>query len=416
MPTQPEAMDALDAMQKPEGLWTKSFITLTLCNFFLFLSLQMLLSPFPTYVKERFHPDDFMVSLVTSMFALAAIVTRFITAALMRKVHRNVLLFFGLLVAAVATVLYPFPTTIGGVLFLRILFGIGFGMSSTLMPTIASQIIPSRRIGEGIGYFGLSTSLALSFGPMIGLTMLSSYGFSPLSYLGTAAIVIIVPLLIATRSIPPEQKKAEAPRTPGEEKSDFNPKLLFPALLNMLISITYGGLLSFLALFGKEVHLANVGLFFLFNVITILIIRPISGRVFDKKGHAAVLIPSAVFVIASLLLLSFTASLPMLILSALLYGLGFGAIQPTIQAWMLRVSVPEQHGVANSMYFNSLDFGIAIGAMLLGAIASDSSYALMYRASAGFMVLFLAIFTIVQIVGQVKKKAAMPQLQHIRPE
>ncbi|MET3290778.1 UNVERIFIED_CONTAM: MFS family permease [Brevibacillus sp. OAP136] len=415
MPTQPEHANDVDALQRPQRLWTKSFITMTLCNFLLFLCLQMLLSPFPTYVKDRFHPDDFIVSLVTSMFALAAIVTRFITAALMRKVHRNVLLFCGLLFAAIATAFYSYPTTIGGVLALRICFGIGFGMSSTLMPTIVSQIIPARRIGEGIGYFGLSMSLAMSFGPMIGLSMLANYGFAPLSYLGAVAAALIVPLLISTRSLPPEQKKPAASK-PGEKKPGFNTKLLFPALLNFLISVTYGGLLSFLALFGKEVHLANIGLFFLFNVITILIVRPISGRIFDKRGHGAVLIPSAVFVVASLLVLSFTTTLPMLILSALLYGLGFGAIQPTLQAWMLRVSAPEQHGVANSMYFNSLDFGVAIGAMALGIIASHSSYAMTYRTASGVMVLFLVIYTIAQVVGRGRRRAALPKLQEVTPE
>lgn len=164
-----------------------------------------------------------------------------------------------------------------------------------------------------------------------------------------------------------------------------------------MLAITYGGLLSFIALFGESVHLEQVGLFFLFNAVTIIIIRPISGRLFDKRGPASVLIPAAVCVVASLTVLSYTTSMPMLIVSALLYGLGFGAIQPTIQAWMLRTSTPTQYGMANSMFYNSTDLGVASGAIILGAISAATDYGIMYRYSAGFMVLFLIVYVGIQI-------------------
>ncbi|MDF2960755.1 MAG: transporter [Paenibacillus sp.] len=377
-----------------EKPWGKSFIALTIGYLLLFMCLQMLLSPFPTYAKDQFHAGDFTISLVTSVFALAAIATRFVTAALMRTLHRNVLLFVGVLIAAAATALYSFAGSMNQLLLLRILFGIGFGMSSTILPTLVSEIIPRSRLGEGIGYFGLSTSLAMSIGPLIGLSVLDSYGFLPLTVLGTAAAVLIIPLLLLTKSIPAEGSKPvkTSPAADHGKRVPFNRRILLPAVLNMLLAVTYGGLLGFLALYGKEIQLEHIGLFFLFNAFTVLVIRPISGRVFDSKGHGAVLIPAAFTIIASLLLLSFTHSLPLLLASALLYGLGFGSIQPTTQAWMLSEVNPEQHGTANSLYYNSTDFGVAVGSMLLGVIASMTSYSIMYQYAAGAMALFLILY------------------------
>ncbi|MBW4841567.1 MAG: MFS transporter, partial [Paenibacillaceae bacterium] len=114
-------------------------------------------------------------------------------------------------------------------------------------------------------------------------------------------------------------------------------------------------------------------------------------------------IPAAVCVIASMLILSYTTKLPLLIVSALLYGLGFGAIQPTIQAWMLRTCKPEQYGSANSMFYNSMDLGVAVGAVILGAIASGTNYAVMYRFSAGFMGLFLVFYLAVQMAKRTRR-------------
>ncbi|NOU97785.1 MFS transporter [Paenibacillus sp. LMG 31456] len=374
-------------------LWTKSFISLTICSFLLFLNLQMLLSSFPAYVKGTFLVGDLTVSLVTSVFAISAIATRFLTAALIRRMQRKVILFIGLAVAAIITAIYGWADSIGSLLAMRVAYGIGFGMSSTIIPTLVSPIIPSKRMGEGIGYFGLSTSLAMSIGPMIGLNMMNHYGFGTLALTGAATVLLIFPILLLSRSLPQEPVIQRDTSAVSGSRS-FNPLLLFPALLNVLLSVTYSGLLSFIALFGEVVHLEQVGLFFLFNVITIIIIRPISGKIFDKKGHAAVLIPAAICVLASMTLLSYTTTMPMLIVSALLYGLGFGSIQPTIQAWMLRSTPLAQHGTANSMYYNSTDLGVAAGALILGAISSVSGYAAMYRYSAGFMIVFLAAYVI----------------------
>lgn len=391
-----------------DKLWTKAFITITISYLLLFLSLQVLLTPFPAYAKAQFHPGSFTLSLVTSLFAFAAIITRFATAPLLRRINRNTLLFLGIGLAGLTTILYPYASNMSQLLIMRAIFGIGFGLSSTILPTVVSQIIPKNRMGEGIGYFGLSTSIAMSLGPMTGLAVLQAYGFTKLSMLGTAFAVAIIPLLLVTRSIPAEGGSPAAPIvSSGTEASPSKGRIgrmLFPAFLNMLMSVSYGGLLGFLALFGQEKHLDHIGLFFLFIAGTILVIRPISGKVFDRRGPAPVLIPGALITIASMLILSYADSMLPVIISALLYGLGYGTIQPTTQAWVLREAAPHQHGLANSIYYNSIDLGVAAGSILLGFIASAQGYAVMYRWSAAVLVLFLIIF-IVQQRGKKSREA-----------
>lgn len=84
----------------------------------------------------------------------------------------------------------------------------------------------------------------------------------------------------------------------------------------------------------------------------------------------------------------------LLALAALFYGLGFGTLQPTLQSWMLQLVPPQRQGMANSMYFNSLDFGVAVGALVLGQIAAFSSYGTMYRYSSLFLGVFIAIYAL----------------------
>lgn len=399
-----------------EPLWTRSFIVLTISYFLMFMCLQMLLSPFPSYVKDQFAPGDVALSLVTSLFALTAIAARFATAALMKRTSKTRLLYISLGISVAATLAYPQADSLGTLLALRMLFGVGFGMGSTVMPTLVSRIIPARRMGEGIGYFGLSTSLAMSFGPMIGLALLNSFGFGVLTVWGAVAAAAVIPLLALTGAAASPQAHSgknsavKAPRAAAANSSSIlqqvEPpstglagRLWLPLTLNTLLSACYGGILSFLALYGRDIGLANIGLFFLFNALTVLAVRPVSGWLYDTRGHAVVLVPAAVVLVASLVLLSYTHSMVMLMASALLFGLGYGAVQPTVQAWMLGGAPRSKHGLINSLFYNSIDLGVAAGSMALGAVAASTGYAVMYRFSAGIMLAFLLLYLTVAVAG-----------------
>jgi MFS family permease len=377
-------------------LWTPPFLVLTLCNLLLFLNLQMILPSLPTYVKEQFHASGFTVSLVTSLFALTAIVARIFAGQALQKGKRNLILFAGLAIATLATVGYAACASVALILLMRVLFGVGFGMASTTFPTMASNVIPAKRMGEGMGYFGLSTSIAMSVGPMIGLGLLGTFGFGTLITVATVTAAVVFPLAYSMRKLP-MQKVA------GKSKI-FDRKLLLPFTLNFLLSITYGGLLSFLALFGKETGIANVGNFFLFNALAVLAVRPISGKLFDRRGHIAVLVPGAVLVIIGLMVLSYATTMTGLTAAAVCYGLGFGVLQPSIQAWMIKEVSPEQRGVANGMFLNSIDLGVAIGSMLLGTLAASTSYAVMYRVSTLCLVAFLLVYSVYLVTTLSRQK------------
>lgn len=388
-----------------ERLWTKSFITLTLCNLLLFTGLQMTLSTLPVYAEGTLQASSVQISLVTSLFALSAIASRLFAARTMEKGGRNLLIFLGLAVSITAVIGYYWSGTIVVLLLMRMLFGIGFGMASTAFPTMASDVIPIRRMGEGMGYFGLSTSLAMSAGPLIGLSLLQGPGFGSLLLCTVLALAFILPLGYGLTKGLPAQHKEPAPVTAGPKSGVFR-KLFLPCLLNFLLSVSYGGLLGFLALYGQEAHLEHIAYFFLFNAVAIVIIRPLSGKIYDRHGPAALLIPGSLFIIGGLLLLSYASSTAALFPAALCYGIGFGSMQPALQTWMIQSVDMRQRGMANGMFFNSLDFGVAVGTLVLGSVALYNSYAVMYRYSALAPLLLLVIYIVILAVQRRSRTAA----------
>ncbi|MFC5985218.1 MFS transporter [Marinicrinis lubricantis] len=394
-------------MSQQEKLWNKPYLILIGCNLLLFFTLQMIITSNPGYIREQYNASDMMVSLFTSLFALSAIAARLYAGRAIGKGHRSVILFAGLIIAWLATTGYYITGGMLLLLFMRMIFGIGFGLSSTVFPTMASDVIPAKRMGEGMGYFGLSTSISMSLGPLVGLFLLEHYNFQVLTTVAVVMIAVIFPLAYLVRKSAsnhhgPEKSVREVEQPQGSVKR----ALFLPALLNFLLAVTYGGIISFMALFGEEVHLSGVGAFFLINAIAIIIVRPFSGKMFDKIGPKAVLLPGAALTIAGLVLLSLATEMSVLAAAAICYGAGYGFIQPSLQAWMIQKVSPEKRGVANGLFLNSLDFGIAVGAMVLGIIASGTSYVMMYRLSSIIMVVFLILFIVSFINTRAKKSTS----------
>ena len=60
-----------------------------------------------------------------------------------------------------------FLRTLPAVFGLRFLHGAIFGVTSTAAAAVAALVLPLSRKGEGIGYFALSTNLAMVVGPSL---------------------------------------------------------------------------------------------------------------------------------------------------------------------------------------------------------------------------------------------------------
>jgi MFS family permease len=122
------------------------------------------------------------------------------------------------------------------------------------------------------------------------------------------------------------------------------------------------------------------------------LIRFVSGRIFDTKGRFWVLFPSAVLCIIGCVLLYFTDSTAMLMISGIFYGAGLGAMFPALQAWVIDRVEPHRRGVATATFYNAFDLGIGFGAIVLGFVVTWTDYATMYLVSSVFFVAFLVIY------------------------
>src|SRR5699024_1345912 len=149
---------------------------------------------------------------------------------------------------------------------------------------------------------------------------------------------------------------------------------------------------SFITLFGKEVGIENVGWFFTINAIFMLVVRFFSGKIYDKKGHIWVILPGAILTFLGVIVLSYVKTTSTLIMAAIIYGLGFGSVQPSLQTWALNRSIPSRRGAANATFYSAFDLGIGGGSIILSFVAERLNYAKMYRISSIAILIFIIFY------------------------
>lgn len=85
----------------------------------------------------------------------------------------------------------------------------------------------------------------------------------------------------------------------------------------------------------------------------------------------------------AIVILSAASVLQEFLLVAVIYGIGFGALQTTIQTMAVRDVPHYRLGAANATLFTGLDLGMGIGVIVLGLIADRWGYRNMYLFTSG---------------------------------
>ena len=369
-------------------LWTKNFIIITLLNFLIFFSFQMLQPTLPIYVKELGGTDS-VVGLVTGIFTVSALIARPFAGKTLDKIGRKPVFIIGLAIFAASVLAYSWLPIIGLILFFRLIHGFGWGISNTAVNTIASDNIPKSRFGEGMGYFSLASSLAMAIAPAVGLSYITKYSFSNL-FLIASALIITVLLLVAFSEYTKPKKTSEATAKTSTKDSLYEKSSIRPSIVIFFVCTTYGAVVSFISLYATEKGIENIGLFFTVYAVSLLVSRPVFGHINDRFGPDFSVIPGLIMLFIAMLLLWQASVLIMFLLVGCIYGIGFGAVQATIQTMAVAHVPTQRRGAANATFFTGFDSGIGFGSIIFGMIASALGYSNMYMlASAAIVIAFI---------------------------
>ncbi|HRP88422.1 MAG TPA: MFS transporter [Edaphocola sp.] len=362
-------------MEVKEKLWTKKFITACITYFLVAASFNVLMPTIPIYLSQVMKVPQSKIGIVLSSYVIALLFFRPFSGFLVDIYNRKHLLIIGLVFFATSFIGYYFALTIMFFILVRFIHGISWGLASVANNTVAIDIIPATRRAEGVGYFGVTSNIAMAIAPYLGVFVYDNYGFN---ILVSVALALAVLSVVMGSFIKVTQKEIPIKNGPISFDRFILVKAL-PIFWNQLfLSFGWGTLAAYAVLYGKEIGITNAGIFFVFMAMGIVLSRVRSGKLVDH-GHLHVIMMVAILLIAiGFLGFALLHKVYYYCGAAFIMGLGYGTLFPALQTIYNNMAPASKRGTANSTYLTGFDLGIGIGMFVGSLLAEKFGYDNMY--------------------------------------
>jgi len=377
-------------MQK---IFTRDFI-LSFFAQFVFSSVFCILIPtFPIYLSSR-GSSKAEIGFLIGVFSVSSLVLRpFVGRALLRIPERKFML-AGTIIYAFSSFAYLFAMPFWPLFIIRILQGIGLAFFSTASFTLIANIIPEAHRGQSLGYYHLAINFAFVLAPYFGMLLIDHFNFSIL-------FLVCMALSLSSLFITTQLSKLQGVPldNPSAKKQPFLSREAMPsAIMAFMVNIIWGAITAFFPLYALSQGVSNPGLFFGVLAIMHVVGRVLGGRLFDFYSREKIISPCLIAYIISMIILTFSKTLPMFILVALIWGIGNAFLYPTLVAYTLD-HAKSSPGPAMGTFTAIADLGSGMGSVMMGIILQLTSYPIMF-----FCLTFTGIINFLYFYFIVRKK------------
>ena len=353
-----------------EKLWTLPFVLDTVINLLVFLIYYLLIVIIAVVAKDTLHATSSQAGLAVGIYIIGTVLARIFAGRFVSTLGSRKVLYTGLGIYLVSTALYFYIPNLIVLDTIRFINGFAYGITSTATSTIVASVIPKARRGEGINYYGLSTSLAAAIGPFLGIFLLSLTRFRTIVAICVGLVILCVLAAVSMKYEEPQFSEAIKKEESGRRISDYlEPRVNSITLISVLVGFAYSGILGFMASYTRDINMVQAGTwFFVVYAVVITLTRPSLGLIFDRKGENYVLYPCFISLAIGILLLAFADASWMILLSAVFVGLGYGTYMSNGKAVVVKMVPFHRIGIATSTYFIALDIGLGFGPYVLGGV------------------------------------------------
>ncbi len=351
-----------------EPLFTGPFIAMWAFSFSVFVSLFMLLPVVPFQVLAEGGTEaeaGLFMGLLTYSSGLSAL----FTGALSDHIGRRKQLIICAFAITTCVLLYGVLPNGPRLVFVTLhgVFWSGLLLASSAHIT---SVIPAARRAEGLGYWGMSSLLAVTVAPTVGFSIYR-HGWLVLC-LSVAAMNVVMGLI--AWSIHESHVGTPGWPTTRELRGSLNFSVLRISLALFLYSFAFGSVTSFAALAADERGIAPREIFLTTMAFATFLSRPVLAPFLDRLGHARMFRVFVAMIPVGLALLCFARTRSEMAFSATVFGLAYGNCHPAFTAYILGRVDERGRGGAFGGILAAFDIGIGTGSILSGALVHQFGF------------------------------------------
>lgn len=384
--------------QNSLSLWNRAFIFCLFNNLFLFTYYFALLTILPIYIMNDLGGTVQQAGMALTLFLVSSIAIRPFSGMIVERIGKARSVRIAGIIFVVFAFAYLLIESMWSLLLVRFLHGFWFSILTTVNVPIVNDYIPDERKGEGMGYFVMSTNLGVVFGPFLALTLIQFASFR-LLFAVLAGIVALGYIFTWLINIQENTTAKQSPKPQAKGNSSLQlhdiveSKVLAIGFVALLTAFAYSSVMSFITAYAEVKQLlAYTSVFFIVFAISMLLVRPWVGKLYDSKGPSAVIYPSFVFFAIGLVIVSFLNNQWVMWLSAVFMGIGYGSVFPCLQTVAIQSVEKPRMGHAISTFFTLFDIGLAVGSVVMGVLIAWMGFQATYLFCAAMVIVTLVVY------------------------
>lgn len=349
-------------MSAPDRLFTARFALMFGFSFTVFLSAFQLFPTAPFHILALGGSHS-VAGLFLGLLTYASAVSAPLTGAVADRLgKRRVLLVCSSAIAGFSA-LYAVAPSYQLMLGLVVVHGVFWSGLLSASGAYVTDMVPPGRRAEGLSYWGFASITAVAVAPFLGLWVFDHGGWTVLCLESTVLNVIMAG--IAWR-LPADTPRAHP--LPRRLQDLVEWRVLTLGLTLFLYAFSYGGITSFAALHAEQQGVTPRALYFTAFALAIIVTRPFIARYADQVGHRRVILPCLGAVVLGVALLAMATTRAGFLLSALVFGTGFGSAYPIFVAHLMKRVDHHRRGATFGALIGAFDTGIGTGSIAMGWI------------------------------------------------
>ncbi|MBD3166629.1 MFS transporter [bacterium] len=280
---------------------------------------------------------------------------------------------------------------------LRVAQGLGNAGHFTAYFTLAGQNAPQGRLNETIGKYGLAGLSAFMVGPPLGEWVVKGFGLSEFFLVMFAFGMVSVFITLNLPKAEERDTDSPPPSVKGMLTVFKSLRMWFVFFLGMAVNSAFSAAVNFLAPIAEERGISEFGPYFTALGITALLVRTLGASWGDRFGARRMLVPAFLLYVAAMGVLHFSQTTLHLVAGGILAGLAHGTAFPLATTLAIVYAPPRYKGSAMAMHTGVMDMAIAVSAFVLGGLAADFGYGVVFPLS-GLLPLLAALAIVADIL------------------
>ncbi|NNJ19228.1 MFS transporter [Pseudomonas putida CSV86] len=382
--------------ERMSGSETRAAGGLALVFAFRMLGMFMVLPVLATYGMDLAGATPALIGLAIGAYGLTQAVLQIPFGIISDRIGRRPVIYLGLVVFALGSVLAAQADSIWGVIAGRILQGAG-AISAAVM-ALLSDLTREQHRTKAMAMIGMSIGLSFAVAMVVGPLLTRAFGLSGL-FLATAAMALVGIALIAF--VVPTSNTQLHHRESGVARQALGPTLRHPDLLRLDVGIfvLHAILMaSFVALplafverggLPKEQHwwVYLTALLISFFAMIPFIIYGEKKRKMKRVLLGAV----SVLLLTELFFWELGNSLSALVIGTVIFFTAFNLLEASLPSLISKVSPAGGKGTAMGVYSTSQFLGAALGGILGGWLFQHGGLATVFLGCAALCAIWLVV-------------------------